>query len=483
MAKSKQKKNKQYKKKNPIIKLLVCVFAIAVFLGVSIFIWNYAINVNEEIIYSNVYTAEKQNLSEWISANGVVTSEKQTMVVTKSTQKIKKNHINVGDYVKKGDILVEFDGSELENELDKINESIKNIENYRKLNTDYLQGVLNDQTKLKNLQLEQMQRVLESTENIYILSTEKKNEYSALVETEEKNKVRYEELLSTETDQNKLLEYQQFYNNSLATLEIYQSVLNEYIENTEYYKQQLDEYKESYELLKHSMESEIISAQDNYNISLFADSTLETYRSEAKKLKNQLANLSIVAPNDGYITALYTNEGSTCDDGKVASIEDRKSDFVTAYVKNDQIDQVYIGMKVLVSADFSIGSEIEGTVTEVLRYSEDGTFPVKIVLKDSEQMLSGLSLSVRFIKNTIKNKICVPFDTVVQDESGSYVYKVVKGDAETHTLKKVPVKVLMKGSYYFAIKSNELSEGELVCGEAGNYTENDVIYISEKTTF
>ena len=483
MAKSKQKKNKQNKKKKPIIKFFAWTFAIAIFLGLSVFVWNYAISLNKVVEYSNVYTVEKQDLSNWISANGVVASENQTLITTQSTQKVKNIYVNTGDYVKKGDVLVEFDGSILQSELDQINESIKNLENYQKINSEYLEGILNDQTKLKSLQLEQMEQVIASTKKIYQSSLEKKKEYSTLVESEKQKQAEYEEVLSSETDTQKLSEYQQLYDNSLTTLEIYQNVLIEYTENTEYYKSQLEEYNESYELLKYSTDSEVTSAEDNYNASLFSDSTLETYRSDAKKLQSQIEELSIVASANGYITSVYVSEGSTCEDGKVALIEDQKSGIVTAYVKNSQIDQVYVGMKVFVSSDFSIDSEVEGIITEISKYSDDTTFPVTISLDNSKQILSGTSLSVRFITNSVEDKICVPFDTVMQDDSGNYVYKVIEGENQTYTLKKIPVTVLIEGSYYFAIESDDLSEGELVCGEAGIHTENQEIYINESTTF
>lgn len=199
-------------------KLSIICLTIVVAVGVCVYAFKDSINSNNS---HEVYSPVNQDIAEEIDETGEVFSKRVMTVYDNLSQKVKKLNVNIGDSVKKGDVLLEYDNtydlqiSQLNAQLDRISanyneiakgadfESLSNLkltintinnnleyanDNYERLKKMYDESIITKQELDKaKLEIESLQNQLESANNNYSLlskgiSNNIKKQYDAQTE-------------------------------------------------------------------------------------------------------------------------------------------------------------------------------------------------------------------------------------------------------------------------------------------------------------
>ena len=115
------------------------------------------------------------------------------------------------------------------------------------------------------------------------------------------------------------------------------------------------------------------------------DSQLSTIDVQKSQLKDQLQKCHIVAPLSGTVLEKYVEQGEFATPGKpLFKMGDIRQMYLRAYVTSAQLQQVRVGQKVGVQADYGNGQKkaYEGTVSWISSRSE---FTPKTILTDDER--------------------------------------------------------------------------------------------------
>lgn len=199
-------------------KLSIICLTIVVAVGVCVYAFKDSINSNNSY---EVYSPVNQDIKEEIDETGEVFSKRVMTVYDNLSQKVKKLNVNIGDSVKKGDVLLEYDNtydlqiSQLNAQLERISanyneiakgadfESLSNLkltintinnnleyanDNYERLKKMYDESIITKQELDKaKLEIESLQNQLESANNNYSLlskgiSNNIKKQYDAQTE-------------------------------------------------------------------------------------------------------------------------------------------------------------------------------------------------------------------------------------------------------------------------------------------------------------
>lgn len=451
--------------------IIVCV---GVFFGASYVVWNKAINDHTPLEYTDVYTIHNRDLFTYLSCEGEVQSSEKNYVVSNCTQRISRIFYNKGDFVNEGDLILKFDTSEYDKELDDLKKTKESLESLNITNQDYYKDTLSSQTDLKEMQLKKMQEVINITSALYDSVVEKNVKYSELAEEQRTKISDFTIRMKLEADPEKSELLHDQLENMQTLYGVYSEIASKYKENEAEYSDLLTQCKENYKILEQSYADSVLSAEDKYNAALLPDIQLGQLKDSISDLEKKISDCEVRAKSSGYLTDIYVSESELCSDGYIAKIENKTSNVIELKVKNDQINDIYEGMNALLSINSSLDRVYKGKVTSVPNYSATDFFNVKVTLEDDVQLSRGIGVSARLITAELSEQLCVPFDAVVKEEDGSYVFDVSKTD-KGYRLNKKKVDILMETGYYFAVDNDTLLDGSIVCSDAASHTENEII--------
>lgn len=115
------------------------------------------------------------------------------------------------------------------------------------------------------------------------------------------------------------------------------------------------------------------------------DAQMEGIDAQQRQLDDQIANADITAPISGTIIEKYVERGEFVSVGKpLLKVADTDHLFIRAYLTSSQLQQVKVGQKVTVFADYGDGAKkaYEGQVTWISDHSE---FTPKTIVTDDER--------------------------------------------------------------------------------------------------
>jgi|LGOV01.1.fsa_nt_gb HlyD family secretion protein len=105
-------------------KIIIIVIVAAVVSSIGYYAYNQSLKVGDDFITE---TTQVGDLSKYLEENGEILSTNINTFYSDGMKKIKTINVEVGDIVKKGDILIEFD-STIDLEVERINKEIKALE-------------------------------------------------------------------------------------------------------------------------------------------------------------------------------------------------------------------------------------------------------------------------------------------------------------------------------------------------------------------
>ena len=422
---------------------------------------------------------EKGNISEYVTASGTVNPSVVNGIYIETTQKVSNVLVNLGDSVKMGDVLVEYDvdysKKELENSLASQNLSLQSA-------NLTLKSLTSEKTEAELLQLSNSissaEKALLDAEN-NLKSTETQIE-SLKKQLEEANK--------NVEDNKRLLNAgaisQETYNTDLKSIEEIEKSIKDNESNIESLEKSVANAENSlkqanlnYESAKTPLSDE--ASKINYNKQL---NEIEKTKLSIQNIKDQISDLieASVSHVEGTVIELNVEEGSIVNnETSIMKIADLNNLIVNANVSEYDVPLLKIGQKVSITTDAIADKIYEGEITYISPVANvtntfsgsETTVAVEVSVSNPDSMLKpGYSVDLEILVTDVSEVPLVSLSAVQKDNSENkyYVFTV----DESKTIHKTYVE---KGAYndMNAQIISGLSEGdEIITSPTANMQDN-----------
>ena len=414
------------------------------------------------------YTSlSKTNLYKMVSSSGAIKSGTSTSIYSNlNDYNVQQINVEVGDEVKKGDVLAIIDTSTLEDDIEKQELSVSANE------------------KKAQIALEQAKDTYENSVYLY-----ENNLNTTLVNAQ------------AAVDQNKLS-----LDNKKSIYEYKQMMLDNGEESSQNvnlakidYENAQSDYDKSQIALsaaKVSVEQEIEKNKKSYESAQAAvDDT--SSRLALEKQKEKLKDKEVVATVDGIVTAVNASVGSKCEDSLFV-IQDLNDLIVKVSVDETEIANVAVGQKVQVTTDASTeildgevvtvdpissssSSKSSGTSsTSSNSTSSDVTFTVKVQItsEDIDKAVKvGMNAVVNIIIGESDDVFAVPYESIIDNHGQKSIYEAEEQNGQ-YVVKEISVTTGLESDMNTEIEGEDLKEGMIVLNDPSNYHVGSVVDIN-----
>lgn len=430
----KLKKFKFTKKKAVILAVAALIVAFGAY--------SFSLRAKTKDIHTNITTAklEKTTLQNTVAVSGTVHSNDSNNVYTTLTYPVKTVSADVGDKVKKGDVLAVLDTATLEKDIEQ------------------QQYTAADSDKSAAVALAQAKRAYDNA--LYLNNNGLNSDVVAA-----------EAALKTAEDAynyKKLL-----YENGQAS----KSELNQ--AQSDYEKAQ-----KSLTLAQNQADQNLKNAKDSYDsaVSKAADKSADV---GLEKLKKNLEDSVITAPADGTVTAKSASVGAV-PNGVMFTIANTGDLIVDTEIKEMDAASVKPGNPVTIQTDATGDAKIKGTVKSIspaatasTEGTGDVTYAAKVSINDQNSSLRiGMKARMDIVLQEKKDVYVVPYDALVQKGGGSAVM-VAEKDGALYKAKEIPVTTGLETDVSVEISGSGLKDGMLIISEPGSVKAGNTIQLGE----
>lgn len=450
----KEKSIRNKKKTRKIIRNVIFWLLIAGFLA-----WFAALKLelnSDPNNYDYVIPFESRDLNEYRSATGKVVMNDIVTVSTNVTQKIKKVYFKLGDEVNEGDVLCEFDGEGIDEEIQRIEKYISDKKSADALDNTEQTGSADYQRKQAALQVESAQLAVNSARKMYDDTYAKYSEY-------------FDKCYSTSNPDEAAM-YEEMYNQYLSQLD----GINDQIRAAE---KTLSQAREA-----QTKVIDALNSNDYIKSITDTEAVIRDYEDQLQKLKDEKEHLIVKAPKSGVIADIYASEGGYAFDGGLFRIGTLGNYKVEAYVDSKDVLDVKPGMEAGFRTTLTGADEISAKVTKVSDiYSNVGEgYEVELEITDKSYMEKLRHNVLTSAKIYMVNKGSLPsvqYDAIGEDENGeNYVFRAVK-NGKDYVAEKVKVEKGYESAFYVEVKSDDLNEGDLIVGDVTSHNAGDHIKV------
>lgn len=454
-------------KKKKIRKIIIIIVLAVLVAGIILF-FRFGRNSrrqDSQVMSSSVISTvavERMDLSNSVSVTGSIESV-NSRTITSSLKDVTVSEVlvSVGEYVEEGQVIVRFDTTDMEEEL----EISRN--NYT-VNQE-LEAIKDSPLDTYNETVENAKKSYASTETTYHTRAA---EYSEAKKQYESAFASALELFGISEDAEDAEEQLEAAMSAMEQSDADYQAKNTAVKALETAEQSLSSVKSSFI----SAETAMINAQETYNEAV--EKAKETYEealiseklittdSDLEKIEEyeeQIEQCEIKAPFSGVISSLDVEEGDTFSGGNVFSMLDNEYFKVTASVDEYDINSIEPGQKAYVKTNATGDDELSATVTYVAVTASSGQqttyYEVQITLDEPQELLrTGMTASVSIELEGAENVLAVPYDCVTTGPNGISTVTVVENDEQ----KTVEVATGLETDYYVEISGEGIEEGTQV---------------------
>ena len=172
------------------------------------------------------------------------------------------------------------------------------------------------------------------------------------------------------------------------------------------------------------------SEQYEESLQKYTKSASEHYKQQISELETVLAQAEVKAPCSGVVTDVFCLEGEPGRQFTPAIVIGRTDAFEAVLtVSAETRMKLRVNMPVWLTVSTAPEQTINGTVTEI-RQTVQNDYEVRVsVDTDANNMMrSGVSCSAKIILEQSEQTLSVPYDAVMSDESGEYVWRMQDGN-------------------------------------------------------
>lgn len=438
-------------------------------------------NEESSLPKANVFEFSKKNMSETLEVEGVVeSSEKDSTLTTELIDcKVSSVKVSVGDKVKAGDVLIELDSSEIQQEISELEKLVSDSDTLYDFRFNQLQKQLENTKKSGNLDISEAEKKLNDLRDEYNnLNTEYNNQvsrYNTLIG--EANDIRAKaEGASDEMEAASLMaEYEAKMTEAAGALQAYESA-----------NAQMKSINESIPLAEKSLEATKIAVASNidnvqYEIdtySLTANSSSDNTK-KLDELKSKLEKTIIKATRDGVVSSVLAEEGKVCSGGILMTLQNTSDMCVHVSISETDLLSVESGMNVVISIPARKENEYSGVVDRVLEIKNTNGFDSYISIDDTTDFRIGMTANVKIKTIEADDVLCVNKKSVFTDEESGkkYVYEAEKQSEDSYKLRKVEVTEGVSGESLVQITGDGLEEGDYIVSAPGKFKEDDIVSV------
>jgi len=431
---------------------------------------------DEAVVSVEVEHAKKELVATGNVYSGVIQPKEEVTIVPKFAGKVVEMELEVGDVVKKGDVLLKLDDKDLQNALKQavaaesaatanVKSTAASVEsgvvqsesgvvqakgNMVQAETSMIQaenGVTQAQnavTKAKNA-IEDNNVSLEKAESILNDTKTNFDRMKKLFDQSLVSKVEYEQSeLALKSAQSSYESLKIAGKNAQATLENAQKSLEAakqtYTKTTEGYNTIKEGYANAEKLVSISQSSAAVEASQQ---------ALEQAKVAVEIAQSNLGDAVLTSPINGIIASKNINVGERVSaQSTVLTIVDLETVKVLTYIPASEINNIHVGQQVQ-SQTLSFDSTTVGKVKTISPMDEEGKgYPVEIEIPNPDLLLkSGMLVDLQFIDEDAKEEILVPATAVLDENGKSFVFVAIGEHPErkeVETIEKIGSKVVVK---------------------------------------
>ncbi|WP_040452268.1 efflux RND transporter periplasmic adaptor subunit [Holdemania massiliensis] len=447
---------------------------------------------NTQASFVRTTVLKKTTLNNSISLTGTVESAAVSNVTTNQSLSVKSIPVQVGDWVKAGDIICVLDTEEIDKNIEKTLESLQESADQAKESLasaeENLTWAQSDADSAWNTMAEK-ETAMNSAKTAYESARSSVDAFQANVDQAQ---AAYQSLMEAENEALSQL------NAAISTGECSGLEDTACTAGTNYQnakqaskdaKAKAESAQQDLKTAQSAMNYDALaaaytSAQTAYNSAVNAWNTArnqrdnwETKVTEAKEalekasasdalddLYEKRENCTLRAETAGKVTAINVTVGSMAGNNTtIATIQDTEALKISVTIPEYEIQNVELGMSAKITTDATEG-EIEGTLTQIspVASSQNSTgFSAEVtVTTPNSGLYVGINATVEIIQSTVDNVFVVPIDAVgTNDQGEAVVFVKESGSGAEAVFKEVSVTTGEENDYYIEISSSQLSEG------------------------
>lgn len=241
---------------------------------------------------------------------------------------------------------------------------------------------------------------------------------------------------------------------------------------------------EGYQTAKDQSDLTVISNTQSY-------SQISVELANCYKDKNDAV---IIAETSGIVTSINATEGLPAN-GAIMTIENDEKLKMDVDVKEKDIFSVKEGMIVEFSNSSLTNVNGTGKVDKVIQFATtgapttnangqvsagDNAFKATLTIDNYKDVLLGMKLKARIATGEELTTEAVPYTAIMSDVDGDYVYVAEPAGNGMYMVARKSIEKGMSGDYYTEVTGGDLEEGDLVIAYPSTVTENSVITIREE---
>lgn len=497
------KEPKKKSKKKIIIIVIVAVVVILLALVIGSVMKNFSANMQEQMNAmmgdtESTYTVERQDVEQEITTSGNVIGIETKAYTSPVNAKVEDIRVEVGQTVKKGDILLTYDASELGDNLEKVKIQ---AQSERAAGNEGFEQAAEAASKTKKAKksaksiksdIDKLKKEIEKLSDDLETYNEKMTEYATNVEKDQaevesaKAAQKAAQAASTETDENgapmaSSTQALTQANNDLAAanskLEADKAKLQEYKDLYKSTNKKLAKKNEELQELQADLAEQegIVSANKDVKVSestkaqLAANNELSEMNINDAQESYDDAEAGITAEASGIVASIDVYKGAFATESQtLLTIIDGDKIGVEFSISKDDLGSITNGQKARVVVS---GQEYEGTVDFVSRVAtldtamasgsnatSGGTIKGRILLDNpDENIYIGVSAKAYIFVGKSENALTIPYEALCSDIDGDYVYVV----NDENLIERKDVKIGIYSDEYYEVLEG-ISEGDKV---------------------
>jgi RND family efflux transporter MFP subunit len=442
-----------------------------------------------EAVTVTTVQAVRGELQESISTSGTVTAEEVKVFFAPSAGKLAEVKAAVGDAVKKGDVLISYDSTQLDYDFrqavlqqEKSNagyssavaDSADNQTKLTEANTNISvleQQIADNKAYLKDLQSKLSQSQRDTSNALAAESYDLNQEAETL--TEEIGKLDPSDADTLTQKEKKLKSVQaqisrNAYLQQIANSSDYVAQMEEEIANVQELIADYEEYKAKMESQKSSSEAGVLDSYDK--ISYEADKELADIAYAEAQSAYYESKSGLCAGFDGVVTEVSAVEGATVSEGmQLLTLESTERVKVSFSVSGQDVEKLALGQQ----ADITIaGRSYSGTVSKInhmasVNASNTPMIGAEIHIEEpDDKIILGLDAKVKVQTRAVEDALLVPVEALNADRDGDFLYVVENGAAV-----RKPVVCGISNDTYTVITEGITEEDQIVLSYYGSLEE------------
>lgn len=395
--------------------LLLIILTSAAFLGISAY--NIFLNTanaqrpvprenEQEATAVEVEKIKKDNFYIYTTVSAVAEASEELNLTPRLQEVVTEVKVDMGQEVEAGELLVQMDSRSNEISITQAEASLKSAE-------ASLQKAKNGP---RQAEIEQLEAQL----------TQAKSELKLRRENYERQKQLFEEeYLSQE-------EIDQAHNRLIAAQSSYQSALK------------------NMELTKAGASKEDIAQ---------LESQLTQAKAQLEQAKLQLSYTKIKSPIKGIVSQINARPGQMIGNGVTAVISNIEKIKLTAYVSEQNINDLMVGEKAKVNFN-AIDDNFEAEIISISPRTAENrrSFPVELMVENSNKIIkAGMTSQVSLIVDRAENSLIIPQNAILNNEKQPYIF-VIDGEKA----RKIKIEILLEDEDKAAVSADIKAGSKIV---------------------